>query len=107
MARTLQLFELQVLLAMLRQGGETYSVPIVFELEQRTARRVAPAAVFIALSRLEKKGLVASRIDEPGSGRVRRYFTVTRAGVALLKETRQAHARLWKDLDRVLRAHRS
>ena len=55
---SLQHFELHVLLAMVRQQGETYSVPLVLELERRTGRAVAPAAVFIALSRLEKKGLV-------------------------------------------------
>jgi len=107
MARSLQHFELHVLLAMLRQGGETYSVPLVLELEKRTGRPVAPAAVFIALSRLQKKGLVASRMDEPHSGRVRRYFRVTKPGLALVKEARDAHARLWQDLDRVLRRHKS
>ena len=40
MARlTLQHFELQVLLAMLRGGGETYSVPLVLALEKRAAGR--------------------------------------------------------------------
>jgi DNA-binding PadR family transcriptional regulator len=107
MARNLQHFELHVLLAMLRQGGETYSVPIVLELEKRTGRPVAPAAVFIALGRLEKKGLLSSRMDEPETGRARRYFKVTKQGLALVKETREAHTRLWKDLGRVLRTHKS
>ena len=107
MARNLQHFELHVLLAMLRQGGETYSVPVVLELEKQTGRPVAPAAVFIALSRLEKKGLLASRMDEPETGRVRRYFKVTTQGLALVKEAREAHTRLWRNLDRVLRTHKS
>ena len=72
---TLQHFELHVLLAMLREPGETYSVPLVLALEKRTGRPVAQAAVFIALRRLERKGLVMSRLDEPDSGRARRYFT--------------------------------
>ena len=33
--QTLQHFELHVLLAMLREQGETYSVPLVLALEQR------------------------------------------------------------------------
>ena len=53
-------FEHMVLLAILRHGGEAYSVPIVLELEQRTGRSVAPAAVYIALRRLEKRGLLRS-----------------------------------------------
>jgi DNA-binding PadR family transcriptional regulator len=107
MPKPLQHFELHVLLAMLRQGGETYSVPLVLELEKRTGRPVAPAAVFIALNRLEKKALVTSRIDDPSLGRTRRYFKVTKPGIALVKETREAHSRLWRGAARIMRAHKS
>src|SRR5918994_2364080 len=100
--QTLQHFELHVLLAMLRQGGETYSVPLVVALEKRMGRRVAQAAVFIALSRLEKKGLVTSRLDEDG-GRTRRYFKLTRRGLAVVREARVEHTRLWRGLGRLLR----
>ena len=54
--QTLQHFELHVLLAMLHEQGETYSVPLVLALEQRTGRPVAQAAVFITLRRLETQG---------------------------------------------------
>jgi PadR family transcriptional regulator, regulatory protein PadR len=107
MHKSLQHFELHLLLAMLRQRGETYSVPLVLELEKRTGRSVAPAAVFIALRRLEKKGLVVSRMDEPDGGRVRRYFKVTKQGVALVKATRDEHTRLWQGLTRVLRTDKA
>jgi DNA-binding PadR family transcriptional regulator len=111
MARpTLQHFELQVLLAILRLGGEAYSVPLVLELEKRAARAVAPAAVFIALSRLEKKGCLTSRLDDRGvaeTGRVRRYFKPTRQGLKLIREARLTHARLWQGLDRVLRSDKT
>jgi DNA-binding PadR family transcriptional regulator len=100
--QSLQTFELHVLLAMLREQGETYSVPLVLALEKRTGRPVAQAAVFIALSRLEKKGLVTSRLDEPAQGRPRRYFRVTKRGLAIVKEARTEHARLWRGLSRLL-----
>ena len=105
--QTLQHFELHVLLAMLRMGGDAYSVPLVLELEKRTGRQVAQAAVFIALSRLEKKGLVVSRMEEPETGRVRRYFKVTKQGLAVVKHSRDEHSRLWHSMDRVLRAHKA
>jgi PadR family transcriptional regulator, regulatory protein PadR len=105
--QTLQHFELQVLLAMLRQRTETYSVPLVIALEKRTGRSVAQAAVFIALSRLEKKGLVSSRLEEPDAGRARRYFKLTRQGLAAVKEQRLEHARLWRGLGRLLDAHKA
>jgi DNA-binding PadR family transcriptional regulator len=104
--QTLQHFELHVLLAMLLEGGETYSVPLVVALEQRMERAVSQAAVFIALSRLERKGLVTSRLDERDGGRARRYFKLTRQGLTLVKEARVEHERLWRGLDRVLRTHR-
>jgi PadR family transcriptional regulator len=105
--QALQHFELQVLLAMLRQRTETYSVPLVIALEKRTGRSVAQAAVFIALSRLEKKGLVSSRLEEPDAGRARRYFKLTRQGLAAVKEQRMEHARLWRGLGRLLNAHKA
>jgi PadR family transcriptional regulator PadR len=103
----LQHFELHVLLAILRLGGEAYSVPLVLALEKRMRRPIAQAAVFIALGRLEKKGLVASRLDEPEGGRVRRYFKVTKPGLAAVRNHHVEHARLWRGLGRLLRAPRS
>jgi DNA-binding PadR family transcriptional regulator len=104
---TLQHFELHVLLAMLREQGETYSVPLVLALEQRMERPVSQAAVFIALKRLERKGLVTSRLDEPDTGRARRYFGVTPEGLAAVEAHRVEHARLWQGIGRVFRAHKA
>jgi DNA-binding PadR family transcriptional regulator len=90
-------FEHQILLAILRLGDETYTVPIVLELEEQTGREAAPAAVYIALRRLEKKGLVASRLDtSAGHGaRTRRLVSITVAGVDALRESRKTLVTLW------------
>jgi PadR family transcriptional regulator PadR len=104
---SLQTFELNVLLAMVRHRGDTYSVPLVLELEKRMGRPVAQAAVFIALSRLEKKGLVSSRLVEPDTGRARRYFRLTTQGLVVVRESRLEHARLWRGLDRLLKTHKA
>ena len=96
-------FEHQVLLAILRLGGETYSVPIVGELEDRAGREVSQAAVFIALRRLEGKGLLASRMSGEGeSSRARRYFAVTASGLEEARASRRALLRLWDGLEAVL-----
>ena len=105
--QALQTFELNVLLAMLRHRGDTYSVPLVLELEKRMGRPVAQAAVFIALSRLEKKGLVSSRLDEPETGRARRYFRLTKQGLAVVRESRLEHVRLWRGLEHLLKTHKA
>lgn len=95
-------FEHQVLLAVLRLGQGAYSASLVTELEERTGREVAPAAVYIALRRLEEQGLAASEMRRAASddgGRERRYFQVTPAGTALLRESKRRLVRLWEGLD--------
>ena len=98
-------FEHHVLLALLRQGEEGYSVPIVMELEERTGREVSPAAVFIALQRLERRGLVVSDLRSASpveGGRKRRYYTVTEEAKSRIREARRAYLNLWDGLAPVL-----
>ena len=100
-------FEYAVLLAVLHLGEDAYAVPVRELIEQRTGRPVAQAAVFITLKRLERKGLVLSRLDEPDSGRARRYVTLTPDGLAAIEAHRAEHARLWQGFDRLFRAHKA
>lgn len=98
-------FEHQVLLAILRLEGEAYSVPIVVELEQRTGKDVAPAAVYIALRRLEQRGLLASRLEQPSEkqgGRSRRYFKLRPQALHKLRESHRVLASLWEGMEEVL-----
>jgi PadR family transcriptional regulator, regulatory protein PadR len=91
-------FEHHVLLAVLRLGGRAHGPPVVLELEAVTGRAPSPAAVFIALRRLEQRGLVRSskRDAQPGEGgRGRRVFQITAAGTAKLREARRTLERLW------------
>lgn len=98
-------FEQQVLLVILRLGREGYSVAIVAELEERTGREVATSAVYIALRRLEKKGLLTSRLESPeqsGEPYPRRYFALTEASIEPLKAARRSMLSLWEGLEPVL-----
>jgi len=95
-------FEQLVLLTILRLDGEAYSVPMVVELEERSGREVSQAAVYIALRRLEEKGLVSSRMEAAattGTGRERRYFRVTPEGLVLLRESRRTMDRFWEGVE--------
>lgn len=96
--------EHRVMLALLRLGDDAYTAPIVLELEERTGSAVQSAAVYIALRRLEEKGLVGSEMRDPGpeGGRDRRHFRVTELGVQRLVEARRAYDRLWEGLDEVI-----
>jgi len=97
-------FEHQVLLAILHLGGEAHSAPIVTEIESRSGRSASPAAVYIALRRLEQRDLVRSEKLEPGpneGGRGRRTFRVTDAAIEKLRESRRALEAFWTGLDPV------
>ena len=102
MPETLGGFEHQVLLAMLRLGGETYSVPIVGELEGLVGRTAAPAAVYVTLRRLERRGLLTSRMAPAAAGqggRPRRVFRVEPKGITTLKAVRDDLTRLWNGIE--------
>jgi len=89
--------EHQVLLAALRLKGDAYSVSVVLEIEEHTHRTPSQSAVFIALRRLEEKGLLRSSLEEksPESGRTRRYFRITPAGIKRLRDMRESILGLW------------
>jgi DNA-binding PadR family transcriptional regulator len=94
-------FEHHVLLAALRLGDNAYTTSILTELEMRTGREIAAAAVYIALRRLERSGIVRTRLRravERNERRERRYVQVTPAGVRLARQARERLVRLWEGL---------
>ena len=102
---TLGEFEQLVLLAVLHVRGEVYGVPILEEIERRTGRTVARAAVYITLRRLEKKGLVSSWKGEPTperGGKARLCVKVEPEGLEFLRASRQVMDRMWSGLDPML-----
>ncbi len=95
-------FEQMVLLAIAHTEGEAYGVPIVEEIERRTGRRVARAAVYITLRRLEEKGFVSSWMSDPTperGGKGRRCVKLEAEGIRALREARRAAERMWQGLD--------
>jgi len=90
-------FEQLLLLALLGSGGETYGVEIRRSIEERTGRTVSPGAIYTALDRLERRGLVLSRLGEPTAergGKRKRYYRLQAAGEKLLRESQRALARM-------------
>jgi len=95
-------FEQMVLLAIVHLRGEAYGIPIVEEIERRTGRSVARAAVYVTLRRLEEKGFVSSWMSDPTperGGKPRRYVKLTSDGARALREARKAAERMWQGLD--------
>jgi DNA-binding PadR family transcriptional regulator len=91
--------ELMILLAILRTGEEAYGVVIAREIEATGGRRVLLGAAYAALDRLERNGLVSSRIGSPTQqrgGRAKRFFEVTPRGLQAARDTQQALVALWR-----------
>ena len=80
---TLGDFEQLILFALIRLGADAYGVTIRNQIEARTGRAVSPGALYTALDRLEKRGLVASRLGDPTpqrGGKRKRLYTLQPAG---------------------------
>src|SRR6478672_3452971 len=94
-------FELMILLAILRVGDEAYGVQIAREIETTAGRRVLLGAVYTALARLERNGLVTSTMGAPTrerGGRAKRIFRLTGRGLQSVRNTQQALVALWQGL---------
>ena len=92
-------FELLVLLALIRLGDEAYGVPISAAIEESSGREVALGSVYITLDRLERKGLVSSRLGEPTAergGRAKTYFRATAKGLREVRQARRTLVNLWE-----------
>jgi DNA-binding PadR family transcriptional regulator len=94
-------FELMILLATLRVGEGAYGVQIAREIETVSGRRVLLGAAYAALDRLERNGLVSSKLGNSTperGGRAKRIFQVTPRGVRAARDTQQALIALWRDV---------
>ncbi len=78
---------------------EAYGNAIVNEIRSRLDRQVNLSAVHVTLYRLEDKGFVRSQMggatNERG-GRRKRIFTITNAGLEMLRTMKEARLDLWK-----------
>jgi DNA-binding PadR family transcriptional regulator len=100
-------FELLVMFALIRIPDNAYGVPISREIERRAGRGVSLGSVYATLERLEKQGLVASDLGEPTperGGRAKRYFHITDAGLATVRESRRVLISSWEGLPQLSEA---
>lgn len=65
-------------------GGERYGIELVRELSSETRLAVSEGTLYPLLSRLRRKGLVATHWRESTSGPPRRYHTLTGDGARRL-----------------------
>jgi PadR family transcriptional regulator PadR len=87
--------EEQVMLAVIRTGGDAYGMNVRRELEEVTGREVTIGSVYATLDRLEAKQLVYSIRAAATDTTSRRIFGVTPLGARSLALTRATRDRLW------------
>jgi PadR family transcriptional regulator, regulatory protein PadR len=92
-------FEELILTMVAALQEDAYGAAISEEIETRLKREVNLSAVHVTLYRLEDKGYIKSRMgggtNERG-GRRKRIFTITSAGMAMLKAMKESRIDLWK-----------
>jgi PadR family transcriptional regulator PadR len=92
-------FEELILTMVAALQEDAYGAAIAEEIESRLKREVNLSAVHVTLYRLEDKGYIKSSLggatNERG-GRRKRIFTITSAGMAMLKAMKDARLDLWK-----------
>lgn len=92
-------FEELVLTLVAALQSDAYGAAIAEEIERRLKRDVTLSAVHVTLYRLEDKGYVKSKTGgatKERGGRRKRIYSVTNAGMAMLKVMREARIDLWK-----------
>lgn len=92
-------FEELILTLVAALQEDAYGAAIAEEIETRLKREVNLSAVHVTLYRLEDKGYIKSSMgggtNERG-GRRKRIFTITSAGMAMLKAMKESRIALWK-----------
>ena len=92
-------FEELILTMVAALQEDAYGAAISDEIESRLRREVNLSAVHVTLYRLEDKGYIKSSMgggtNERG-GRRKRIFTITSAGMAMLKAMKESRIELWK-----------
>ena len=91
-------FEELILTLVAALQEDAYGAAISEEIETRLKRTVTLSAVHVTLYRLEDKGHIKSRVGGATSergGRRKRIFTITSAGLAMLKAMKESRLDLW------------
>ena len=108
MAQALGHFEQAVLLAVCSLGDDAYGRAVIKAVEERWPSRVSPGAVYATLDRLQAKDALRSKLGSgtpERGGRPRRFYAITREGIAALNATRELQESLWSGRRWPLKGH--
>jgi DNA-binding PadR family transcriptional regulator len=89
-------FEQLLLLALLHEP-DAHGARIRAAIEARTGRVVSPGAIYTALDRLERRGLLTSWLGDPTAqrgGKRKRHYRLEPEGAAMLQRSQETLARM-------------
>jgi len=92
-------FEELILSMVAALQDDAYGAAISDEIQLKFKREVNLSAVHVTLYRLEDKGYVKSRMGggtKERGGRRKRIFSITSAGLAMLRTMKETRLELWK-----------
>ncbi|MEM7354555.1 MAG: helix-turn-helix transcriptional regulator [Acidobacteriota bacterium] len=97
-----------LLFALVALRDRAYGVEIRELIEQQTGKSLSPGAIHTGFERLQRRGLVESRLGDPTpvrGGRRKRFYRITGAGARALRDSYQRLKRMatgWlPELDRL------
>lgn len=102
MGKSLGEFEQMILYALVSLGDGAYGAAVRREIESRSGKHVSAGAVYTVLERLERAGLVRSRVGEPTAergGRRRKHYLLRPDGARSLRDARDQMRRMGEGLD--------
>lgn len=92
-------FEELILTLVAALQEDAYGAAIADEIEHKLKREVNLSAVHVTLYRLEDKGHIKSSLGgstKERGGRRKRIYSITSAGMAILKTMKDSRVDLWK-----------
>jgi PadR family transcriptional regulator, regulatory protein PadR len=92
-------FEELILTIVAADQENAYGAAITIEIERWLERKVTLSAVHVTLYRLEDKGYIKSKVGGATSergGRRKRIYSITNAGVSILRTMKATRVELWK-----------
>jgi DNA-binding PadR family transcriptional regulator len=101
-------FEELILTLVAALDENAYGAAITIEIEKWLGRKVTLSAVHVTLYRLEDKGYAKSKVggatNERG-GRSKRIYTITNAGIAVLRAMKETRTEIWKLVPQLKTTH--
>lgn len=91
--------EEMILLAVWRLKDNAYCVPIRAQVSKITGSEWSFGAVYLPLNRLEKKGIVTSKMGPSTptrGGRAKRFYKLTPLGIKALAQVKKLNEVAWK-----------